>query len=389
MPKILRIVNRFNVGGPTYNAGYLARYLPTEFETLLIGGKEAAGEASSLYMLEKLGIKPMVIPEMSREISLLNDYKVYRKIRKIIQEYQPDIVHTHASKAGFIGRIAAKKENVPLVFHTFHGHVFDGYFGKFKTTIYINIERYLAKRSTKIIAISPSQKEDLAQKFSIAPENKFEIIPLGFDLEKFQANNDKKRNTFRKKYGLNKDEIAIGIIGRLAPIKNHALFIDAIAELKKITQVPVRAFIIGDGTEKENIIKHIRAKHLAFAENKAPADIVFTSWEKNIENILPGLDIVALSSISEGTPVSLIEAQAAGIPVVSTNAGGTKDVITDNETGFIAESNATDFAQKLKILSENEALRKEMGNKGRTKVKEKFSYQILIKNITHLYKDLI
>ena len=152
--KVLRIINRFNLGGPTYNAAYLTKYLGDEFETLLIGGEKYEEEESSEFILQQLGIKPLIIPEMQRSINRRNDTIAYRKIKKIIKEFEPDIVHTHASKAGTLGRLAAKKMNVPVIVHTFHGHVFHSYFGKTKTTFYKNIERYLARRSNKIIAIN-------------------------------------------------------------------------------------------------------------------------------------------------------------------------------------------------------------------------------------------
>ena len=151
--KVLRIINRFNLGGPTFNAAYLTKYLGPEFETLLIGGLKYEEEESSEFILEKLGIKPVVIPEMKRSISFKNDRIAYQKIKKIIKEYQPDIVHTHASKAGTLGRLAAAKCKVPVIIHTFHGHVFHSYFGKTKTLFYKTIERLLAKKSTKIIII--------------------------------------------------------------------------------------------------------------------------------------------------------------------------------------------------------------------------------------------
>ncbi|MFP5471266.1 MAG: glycosyltransferase, partial [Bacteroidia bacterium] len=158
--RVLRIINRFNIGGPTYNAAYLTKYLPEEYETLLLGGVKDEGEDSSEYILENLGIKPMLIEEMKRPINLKDDYLAYKKVRQIIKEFKPHIVHTHASKAGLVGRLAAIHSNVPIIVHTFHGHVFHSYFGRLKTFVFKSIERYLAKKSTKIIAISKEQKHE-------------------------------------------------------------------------------------------------------------------------------------------------------------------------------------------------------------------------------------
>ena len=165
MPKVLRIINRFNLGGITYNVSYLSKYLPEEYETLLIGGPEEEGEESSLFIPESLGLKPILISELRRTVNPLGDYYAYKKIKKIIKEFKPDIVHTHASKAGAIGRLAAWRCNVPVIVHTFHGHVFKGYFSSFKTTIFKTIERFLANKSTAIIAISEIQKKELTINF--------------------------------------------------------------------------------------------------------------------------------------------------------------------------------------------------------------------------------
>lgn len=387
--KVLRIINRFNIGGPSFNAAYLSRYLPEEFETKIIGGHPDKGEASSIFLFENLGLEPVIVNNMHRSLSLLNDYKAYKEIRHIIKTYQPDIVHTHASKAGFLGRMAAKREAVPVIFHTFHGNIFKGYYGKLKTNFFISLERYLARLSTKIIAISPSQKEELAKKYNITDESKIEIIPLGLDLNKFNQDKPNKRKKFREKYTLN-EEVAIGIIGRLAPIKNHFLFVDAIAELKNNSKAPVRAFIIGNGTEKNNIIKHIEELGLTYTEMEhKKADFIFTSWEKNIENVLSGLDIVALTSINEGTPLSLIEAQAASVPIVATNAGGTKDVVIDKKTGFITSYNKSEIAARLLELVENRTKRLEMGKAGKMNVENKFDYSHLVNNTFQLYKKFI
>src|SRR4051812_2406803 len=260
MAKVLRIINRFNLGGITYNVSYLGRYLPAEYETLLIGGPEEEGEQSSLYIPESLGLKPLIIEELRRSINPLADYFAYRRIKKIIREFKPDIVHTHASKAGAIGRLAAIHCNVPVIVHTFHGHVFHNYFGTFKTTIFKTIERYLAKKSSAIIAISNIQKQELITQYRICDAAKTQVVPLGFDLDRFTQNKETKRKSFRETYKLQDDEIAIGIIGRLAPIKNHYLFIDALDYILKHTNKKIKAFIIGDGETKQELMAYAEQK---------------------------------------------------------------------------------------------------------------------------------
>src|SRR4051812_36012928 len=172
MPRVLRIINRFNLGGITYNVSYLSRYMPREYETLLIGGPEEEGEESSLFIPHSLGLRPTIITELRRSINPLSDYFAYRRIRKIIKEFNPEIVHTHASKAGAIGRLAALRAGVPVIVHTFHGHVFKGYFGNFKTGIFKAIERYLSRRSSAIIAISDIQKKELTLEYQVCSPGK-------------------------------------------------------------------------------------------------------------------------------------------------------------------------------------------------------------------------
>lgn len=198
MPKILRIINRFNLGGPTFNAAYLSKYMPDKYETLLIGGMQDDLEDTSLHIIEDLDLRPYLIPRMFREIDIRNDIRSLRSIKEIIQEFKPDIVHTHASKAGALGRIAAIQLKVPIIVHTFHGHVFHSYFGTIKTMIYKMIERYLARHTNVIIAISKKQKEELVESYKIASNEKVRVIQLGFELNKFSENMEQKGRNFER-----------------------------------------------------------------------------------------------------------------------------------------------------------------------------------------------
>ena len=229
--RILRIINRFNLGGPTYNAAYLTKYLPDDYETLLVGGNHEESEGSSMHIIDELGLDPIIIPEMQRAINPKKDRIALKKIQQLIADFKPDIVHTHASKAGALGRKAAHKAGVAQIYHTFHGHVFHSYFGTLKTNLYKKIERNLAKKSTKIIAISEIQKKELSEVHQICPANKIVVIPLGFDLARFYTNKEEKRINFRKEWNIDDDEIAIGIIGRIVPIKDHAFFVNVIEKV--------------------------------------------------------------------------------------------------------------------------------------------------------------
>lgn len=384
MPKVLRIINRFNIGGPTYNATFLTKFISEDYETLLVGGLPEKDESDSLHIPEEYGVKPLLIPEMKRIPNFRSDREAYRKIKQIIEEFQPDIVHTHAAKAGALGRKAAKACGVPIIVHTFHGHVFHSYFGKAKTLLYKIIERRLAKLSTGIIAISPIQKEELSSIHGICKPEKIKVIPLGFDLMKFQENLLEKRVETRTTWKLNTDEVAVAIIGRLAPIKNHQLFLDVI-ELLAEKGIKARYFIVGDGQEKNSIEQ--RSEEL---EKKYNLKIELTSWIKDIATFNAGMDIICLSSDNEGTPVSLIEAQASGVPVISTDVGGVKDIVSEGETGFIVpKKDAKAFAEKLQLLIEQKEIRDKMSQNGWNFVRDKFHYTTLVKNMENYYSELI
>jgi glycosyltransferase involved in cell wall biosynthesis len=386
MIKVLRILNRFNLGGPTYNAAFLTKHLSSEFKTLLVGGEIDQSENSSLHILEDLRIKPIIIPEMKRSINYNNDLKAYYKLKEIIHRFKPDIIHTHASKAGSLGRWAAYRCKVPIIVHTFHGHVFHSYFGPAKTSMVKSVERSLARISSSIVAISDKQKDELCNIHQIAPEEKVSVIPLGFDLNKFQENKLEKRAQFRNEYNIDPEEIAIGIVGRIVPVKNHTFFIDAIEHLKRVTNLPLRFFIVGDGELRKGIEDYARSKNIDFTTKKGEkALLTFTSWIKEIDQVNAGMDIISLCSLNEGTPVSLIEAQASGTPIVATNVGGIEDVVLSGKTAILTDSNSVYFAENILKLASDEQLRDRMSTNGWQFVENKFHYSRLVKDMETLY----
>ncbi|HIN40530.1 MAG TPA: glycosyltransferase family 1 protein [Flavobacteriales bacterium] len=405
MPKVLRIINRFNLGGPTFNAAYLTKYLAPEFETKLVGGSKDDSEDSSEFIVRNLGIEPVIVPEMKRSINLKNDFTAYKKIYQIIKEFKPDIVHTHASKAGTLGRIAAIRLNVPVIVHTFHGHVFHSYFGSAKTLLYKTIERYLSRKSTKIIAISELQKKELSEIHKICPPDKIDVIPLGFDLDRFRENTETKRIWFRKKFGLTQDTIAIGIIGRIVPIKNHSFFLSAIKNLKENTTKKFIAFIVGDGEDRIKLQNEAEAIGLSYSfedcsnrfdlslepepKHNNDVNIIFTSWIREVDIVYAGLDIVALTSYNEGTPVSLIEAQASSKPVISTNVGGIENVVEHGVSGLLTGVSVSLFSKKLLSLVDNEEQRITFGRNGVKSVFAKYNYNRLVKEISAMYYKLL
>ena len=326
---------------------------------------------------------------MNREINFKNDLIAYKKIKKIIQDFKPDIVHTHASKAGALGRLAAHKMGVKVIIHTFHGHVFHSYFGKLKTEFYKFIERKLAKRSSKIIAISELQKEELVNKYKICSEEQTVVIPLGFDLSRFQTNQEEKRKAFRNEWNIKKDEIAIGIIGRLVPIKDHHFFIDVIQEIVKNNHANIRFFIIGDGEYKENIINYVKTKNLPFTFQKGDRSLItFTSWIKNIDIANAGLDIICLCSKNEGTPVSLIEAQSSLKPIVSTKVVGIDNIVIENKSALLSKpGDLKSFVNNLNLLINDANLREELSISGKH-IFDKYNMNRLVDDMTKFYYKL-
>ena len=393
MPKVLRILYRLIVGGPVLNAAYLTKYLSPEFETLLVVGEKEEHEKSADYLAEQLGIDYITIPQMGRAISPVNDYQAFKQLKKIIKEFKPDVVHTHAAKPGALGRLAASVCGVPAIVHTYHGHVFHSYFNSLKSGVYINAERFLARRSSTLIAISEAQRKELVDDFKIASADKFRVIQLGLDLDKFCEDQFEKRVSFRQEFGIGDEEIAIGIIGRLVPVKNHDLFLTAIAHVVKNSSKKVKAFIIGDGETRADLENKASELGLSFSTHNDkvhPHPLVFTSWRSDIDVINAGLDIITLTSLNEGTPVSLIEAQAANKPIVSTRVGGIGDIVVEGKTALLADVTDNDtFCAHLLNLVNDDHLRQTLGANSSQYVMKRFSYQRLMKDMSDLYYELL
>lgn len=393
MPRVLRILNRLVIGGPSKNAVYLTRYMQPEFETMLvIGGKEDHEKDADL-LASSHGIETVCIPEMKRPISFNQDWVAYKKLKKLIRDFKPDIVHTHAAKSGALGRLAAKNCGVPVIVHTFHGHVFHSYFNSIKTNFFIRAERYLAGFTDAIVAISDVQKKELSEKFRIAGPQKFHVIPLGLDLDHFLTDQESKRKLFRQEFGIDDDTVALGIIGRMVPVKNHGLFVKGLKSVLDRTGKEVKAFIIGDGESRAGVERMLAELGIGFTDHNEkvhPHPVIFTSWRTDVDVICAGLDIVALTSLNEGTPVSIIEAQAAGKAVVSTRVGGISDVVLENKSALLSEIyDESGFSDNLLKLVEDASLRSAFKQHGIRHVMEKFGYKRLVNDMSNLYNELL
>lgn len=397
--RIVRIIARLNVGGPARHVVWLTSKLaPVEFESTLIAGTVPAGEEDMSYFAEENGVAPIYLAELSRELSpkdLISVVKIFRELRQL----EPDIVHTHTAKAGAVGRTAAflykyltletfvgRPRRVKKV-HTFHGHVFHSYYGKFKTRIFILIEKLLARTTDRIIVISEQQLEEIAGKFKIGRREQFVVIPLG--IESIEMNVESK-TSLREEFSIPEDRLIAGFIGRLTEIKNLDLLLET-ASLCQKDAVPVHFAIVGDGHLRESLERRAAELNLT--------DLSFAGNRKDIAPILSELDIFVLTSKNEGTPLSMIEAMAASVPVVSTAVGGVVDLagrIEKQEDGFeIAERavlvptfDPADFQKGLLYLLKSEKVRETLGLRSAQFVDERYSVTRLVSDVAQLYRDV-
>jgi len=404
--KVLRIIARLNIGGPAIHVALLTQGLdPDQFQSILVAGKVSAKEGDMSYFADTYGIKPIIISDLQREISIVNDVMCFFRILRIINQEKPDIVHTHTAKAGTVGRIAAFIHNLiyggkTRVVHTFHGHVFHGYFGRIMSTIFILIERILAKITNLVIAISESQKNELVNKYRIVRASKVRVVKLGFDLEPFVSSKNLARESTQifnsGEIDFVVDELKIGIVGRLVPIKNHKMFLEsAKIFLEQNPLIKATFLIIGDGEMRGELEAYCRKEGLA-------NHVLFCGWVRDVASVYADLDILALTSINEGTPVSIIEAMASSVPVIATDVGGIQDLLgttTDElklndfnicERGISCRKNdVKGFVNGLKYLVQGKQTeREEIVSRARIFVEQTYSKQRLIKNMENLYSEL-
>lgn len=401
--KIVRIIARLNVGGPARHVVWLTSELQDqEFCSTLVAGTVPPGEEDMSYLARESGVEPIYIPEMSRELTWRDAIVVWKLFRLLRQE-RPDIVHTHTAKAGTVGRAAAAlyKLSRPAgagvkVVHTFHGHVFHSYYGPLKTKLFVAIERALARFATdKIITISDQQQKEILERFRIGTRRQHRVIALGIDLAAL-IEKPADRASLRNELGATADEIIVGFVGRLTEIKNVQMLI-RVAE-RYVRPYPadsaakLRFVIVGDG--------HLRAKLESEASARGVSSIFhFAGNRTDVAALYAAMDIVALTSKNEGTPLSVIEGMAARRPFVATNVGGVADLLgsecerrerfsicangvstaADDDEGFLAG---------LLYLAENEKLRHSTAQMGRRFVEERYAKPVLVNNIKNLYREI-
>jgi glycosyltransferase involved in cell wall biosynthesis len=383
--RVLRVIARLNMGGPALHVAYLSAGLRDRgYDTTLVAGTLARGEDSMAFVAEDLGIEIVRIEELGREISPLRDLLATIRLARVIRRERPQILHTHTAKAGTVGRLAALlagSRRPPVVVHTFHGHVLRGYFGPVRSRLFLALERWLAAHTTALIAVGPQVRDDLVA-LGVAPADRFTVIRLGIELEERVRPSEDGRAETRRYLGLPDDRFVIGWVGRMTAVKRTD---DVLAAFKRLRDKGVEACLcmLGDGPDRERLER--RASELGVIR-----DTLFLGYQEDVAPYYAAFDALVLPSANEGTPVSVIEALAAGTPVVATRVGGVPDVVRDGEEGFLVETGAIDeVAERLGRLARDPQLRQRLGRSGRSRVLKRYAVERLLDDVDRLYRELL
>lgn len=392
--RIVRIIARLNVGGPAKHVTWLTAGLhDANYRSVLVAGSVPAGEEDMGYFADEAGVKPFYIPEMSREISVKDAITVWKLYRLFLRE-RPDIVHTHTAKAGTVGRVAGffyrwltpgtlvGRPRACKFVHTYHGHVFHSYYGRGRTQFFLTVERLLARLVTdRLIVVSEQQGAEIGNHFRVGRPGQIKVVPLGLDLSVF-ADHASRRARFREELGIDDETVLVGIVGRLTEIKNHRMFLNSVARLPKNETPKMRFVVIGDGSLRQDLEQQARSLGLQ-------SEVIFTGGRRDPEYFYPALDIVALTSLNEGTPLTLIEAMANARPVVATSVGGVVDLIGDDRGIRVPSGNEEAFASALQRLAADPQLQKDLGTRGLEFVERVYRKERLVEDIKRLYDELL
>lgn len=392
--RILRVIARLNVGGPAIHVALTSAGLAARgYQTRLLAGEVGPGEGDMEYFAKDRGVAVEHVPGMGREIRGASDVRSLMHLLRVMREFKPHIIHTHTAKAGALGRTAARfylrtrKPDAPLpgILHTFHGHVLEGYFGRARSAFFRVLERRLASSAHRLVTPSQSIAEELL-KMRIGKREQYRVVPLGFELEPFLAigpRDPTEPHPFRAELGIPADASVIGIVGRLTAVKNHRMFLTAASRLPRRTKTPLHFVVIGDGEMRGEL--EALTKELGIAES-----VHFAGWRKDLPAVYRELDVLALTSTNEGTPVSLIEAMAAGRAVVATGVGGVADVVKDATTGLLVTPGRDDlFAVAMGRLADDPELRTRLASAAREDAAKRFTVSRLLDDLDALYKTLL
>jgi glycosyltransferase involved in cell wall biosynthesis len=379
--KIMHVIARLNIGGAALYVIQLTEQLGSpEFQSQLVCGVVGESEGDMQYAAQQRNIPVTLIPSLGREISPIGDLRTIYRLWRLMRRERPQVVNTHTAKAGFVGRVAAKLAGVPVIVHTFHGHVFAGYFGPTKTKVFITLERICARFTTSIITLTSALKRELTEVYHITRPEHVEVIELGFELEPLAALQC-NQGGFREQHNIPPDAPLLGIVGRLVPIKNHDLFLHAAKLVRE--RVPNAHFaIVGDGERREELAALVRSLGLEDC-------VHFTGWCADTLPVYSALDVLVLSSRNEGLPVSLIEAMAAGVPVVSTAVGGVNDLLDNGRLGAVVPTNDPgEMADRIVAALTDPAVKARTGE-AKAAVIERYDIRRNAARMSELYRQLV
>ena len=391
--RVLRLITRLNIGGPSIQAIALSDRLAARgFTTKLVHGTLGAGEGDMRYLLPP-SVDVDCVPTLRREIAPASDVNALVRVLDVIRTFRPQIIHTHMAKAGGIGRLAARLHNRQAaanarvkVVHTYHGHVLDGYFSPTVTSVFLGIERRLAHITDRIVAISPAIRDELLHEQRIGTSEQYAVVPLGFDLTTLAAIDDTARHSARASLGISPTAHVVTTVGRLTPIKQHRLFLETARVVAALD--PDAIFLVaGDGELRTELEQ--TARSLDFAGR-----VRFLGWRRDLEVVYGATDVFLLTSRNEGTPVALIESLAAGVPGVSTDVGGVRDVFrassgSEEPLGLVAPyGDVLGLADAVMTLLGDRSRRRAMGERGRAAIRSRYGIDRLVDDVEALYRGL-
>jgi glycosyltransferase involved in cell wall biosynthesis len=382
----MRVIARMNVGGPAVHLGVLSAGLDeSRYDSLVVFGALSPGEEDMSDVLA--GSATVLVPELGRAVRPLNDLVALAKLVRVVFAFRPHVLHTHTAKAGALGRIAGLVYNVChpwrrlMVVHTYHGHVFTGYFRPWQHALIRFLERVLGLVTSRVICISSGQAVDVVRRFRIVPARKVQVVPLGMDLRGFLGI-DRARDgeTFRREVGACHGDVVVGYVGRLVPIKNPSLLIGAFAlAVERIDHL--RLVIVGGGEMDSCLKEQVQRAGLS-------GRVTFAGWRRDLASVYAGIDILALTSDNEGTPVSVIEAMASGCAVVATSVGGVPDVVSHPSDGLlVAPRDPVALTEALIQLASDTGRREGLGRAARVSA-QRYTSDRLVADIDRLYRSL-
>lgn len=375
--KICRIQSRICIGGPVQQTFALSRLMDrSRYETVLIGGRAERGEEDLVGAARGLGIRTIPLCELRRSVRPIDDSLALRKLTRILRRERPDIVHTHTAKAGALGRIAARACGVPVIVHTYHGNVLNGYFSRPVNALFRAAERMLAGRTDRLIALSDGQKRELCEQHRIASPDKISVIPPGLDLEKYLRLTDWK-GSLRKELEVDRGAPLVGWVGRMVAVKDPMLFLDVCARIHRVRS-DAHFVLVGDGPYRRRI--EVRAQVLRIQDR-----VHLIGYRRRMETVYADLDLLVGTSINEGTPIAMIEAMVAGLPVVTVAVGGIGEILHDYSLAWVTHERSASAVCAL-ILQALESPQPRMDGGA---VVARFGADRLVRDTTNLYEALL